>query len=42
MVVSLEPKLRRTDDGIDIMPVGVFVRALADGEIFRRLSNPRS
>ncbi len=42
MVVNLEPKPRRTDDGIDIMPVGVFVRALADGEIFRRSPNSRS
>ena len=34
MVVSLEPRPRRTDDGIAIMPVAVFVRALAGGEIF--------
>jgi len=34
LVVSLEPKPRRTEDGISIMPVAAFVRALGDGEIF--------
>jgi hypothetical protein len=42
IVVSLEQRPRRTDDGIDVMPVAVFVRALANGEIFRGASRPRS
>jgi predicted AAA+ superfamily ATPase len=33
VVVSLEPRRRRTNDGIDILPASAFVRALADGEI---------
>lgn len=33
-VVSLETKVRRTDDGITIMPVHDFVRRLWSGEIF--------
>jgi hypothetical protein len=36
LVVSLEAKPRRTDDGIEILPVRTFVQALADGAIFRR------
>jgi len=42
IVVSLERTARRTEDGIDVMPVDVFVRALADGEIFRGASSLRS
>jgi uncharacterized protein len=33
-VVSLETKMRRTDDGITIMPVPDFIRRLWAGEIF--------
>lgn len=35
MVVCLEPRPRRTDDGIDIMPVATFCASLWAGELFR-------
>jgi predicted AAA+ superfamily ATPase len=41
MVVSLEPRPRRTDDGIDVLPVSTFLRVLADGEILRGKSKAR-
>ncbi len=34
MVVCLEPRPRRTEDGIEIMPVATFCQALWAGEIF--------
>ena len=34
VVVCLEPRRRRTDDGIDVMPAEVFARQLAAGELF--------
>jgi predicted AAA+ superfamily ATPase len=34
IVVCLEPRARRTDDGIEILPAATFVRRLAAGEIF--------
>ena len=33
VVVCLEPRARRTDDGIDILPAGTFVRRLWRGEL---------
>lgn len=33
-VVSLEPKVRRTQDGIRILPAREFARSLWAGEIF--------
>ena len=33
IVACLEPRARRTDDGIDILPVGEFVRRLGQGEL---------
>ena len=33
MVVCREPKARRTDDGIDLLPFGVFVERLWSGEL---------
>ena len=33
VVVCREPRARRTDDGIEILPVAVFVRRLWDGEL---------
>jgi len=34
VVVCLEPKARRTDDGIEILPAATFVRRLWRGELF--------
>jgi len=34
MVVCLESKKRRTDDGIEILPASVFTKNLWQGEIF--------
>lgn len=34
IVVSLDPRARRTEDGIDILPVATFVRELWEGFIF--------
>ena len=34
LVVSLEPRARRTEDGIEILPVQGFVESLSGGEIF--------
>jgi hypothetical protein len=34
VVVCLEPKRRRTDDGIEILPVQAFVDDLAAGGLF--------
>jgi predicted AAA+ superfamily ATPase len=34
LVVCLEPRARRTEDGIEILPVSDFVRRLSDGELF--------
>ena len=34
VVVCLEPKARRTDDGIEILPAVTFVRRLWRGELF--------
>jgi predicted AAA+ superfamily ATPase len=34
IVVCLEPRARRTDDGIEIVPTATFVRRLAAGEVF--------
>jgi hypothetical protein len=34
VVVCLEPKARRTDDGIEILPAASFVRRLWAGELF--------
>ena len=34
IIVCLEPKARRTDDGIDILPFGAFIQQLWSGEIF--------
>jgi hypothetical protein len=34
IVVSLEPKARRTDDKIEILPVASFVERLRAGDIF--------
>jgi predicted AAA+ superfamily ATPase len=34
IVVSLEPRPRRTEDGIDILPVGTFCNMLWSGELF--------
>jgi predicted AAA+ superfamily ATPase len=34
LVVCLEQKARRTDDGIEILPVSTFVRSLSQGELF--------
>lgn len=34
LVVSHEPRVRKTDDGIEILPFGVFVERLWGGEIF--------
>ena len=36
IVVSLEPRARRTDDGIDILPAAEFVRRLGQGELAGR------
>ena len=36
VVVCLEQVARRTDDGIDILPVEVFTRALASGGLYDR------
>ena len=33
IVVCLEPRARRTDDGIDILPAAEFIRRLAAGEL---------
>ena len=33
VVACLEPRARRTEDGIDILPAGVFVRRLWAGEL---------
>ena len=33
IVVCLEPRARRTDDGIDILPAPVFVRRLWRGDL---------
>lgn len=33
VVVGLEPRARRTEDGIDILPVGAFLDALAAGDL---------
>jgi len=35
VVVCREPKARRTDDGIDILPAATFVRRLWDGDLVR-------
>jgi predicted AAA+ superfamily ATPase len=34
LVVCLEKKARRTDDGIEILPVSTFVRSLSQGDFF--------
>ena len=34
IVVCLEPRARRTEDGIDILPAMTFARRLWDGEVF--------
>ncbi len=34
IVVCLEPKVRRTDDGIEILPAATFIRRLWRGELF--------
>jgi predicted AAA+ superfamily ATPase len=34
MVVCLDSRARRTDDGIEILPVATFIRELWDGSIF--------
>jgi predicted AAA+ superfamily ATPase len=34
LVVCLEQKARRTDDGIEILPVSTFVKSLSRGELF--------
>jgi predicted AAA+ superfamily ATPase len=34
VVVCLEPKARRTDDGIEILPAATFIRRLWRGELF--------
>lgn len=34
LVVCLEQKARRTDDGIDILPVSAFIKSLSRGELF--------
>ena len=34
VVVCLEPKARRTDDGIEIVPAVTFIRRLARGDLF--------
>jgi uncharacterized protein len=34
VVVCLEPRRRRTEDGIDVMPAEVFARQLAAGDLF--------
>ncbi|MCF8053032.1 MAG: DUF4143 domain-containing protein [Desulfobacterales bacterium] len=34
LVVCLEPKFRRTDDGIEILPVKTFIKMLWAGELF--------
>ena len=34
IVVCLEPRARRTEDGIDILPATMFARRLWDGEVF--------
>ncbi len=34
VVVCLEPKARRTDDGIEILPAATFIRRLSRGELF--------
>jgi hypothetical protein len=34
IVVCTEPKAWRTEDGIDILPVGSFCRKLWDGALF--------
>jgi hypothetical protein len=34
VVVCLEPKARRTDDGIEILPAATFIRRLWAGELF--------
>ena len=33
MVVCLEARTRRTDDGIDILPATEFVRSLGEGSL---------
>ena len=33
IVVCLEPRPRRTEDGIDILPAEVFVHRLWEGEL---------
>jgi len=34
IVVCLEPRPRRTEDGIDVLPAAEFCRQLAAGEVF--------
>jgi hypothetical protein len=34
LVVSLEKKPRRTDDGIEVLPATTFVKALSQGDLF--------
>jgi predicted AAA+ superfamily ATPase len=34
IVVCLEQKARRTDDGIEILPVSKFLKSLSQGELF--------
>ena len=33
-IVCLEPKRRRTDDGINVLPVDAFIEDLAGGRLF--------
>ena len=40
VVACLEPRARRAEDGIDILPVEVFVRRLWDGELTQRGMHP--
>ena len=33
VVVCLEPRARRTEDGIDVLPAGTFVKELWEGSL---------
>jgi hypothetical protein len=34
-VVSLDSQMRRTEDGIEVLPYGVFAQRLWQGDLFR-------